>query len=395
MIAPARVLEPRSLAELAAAVGETAARGETLAALGGETELELGNAPRPIAAAIRTRGCRRVVEYAPLDQTIEVEAGMTLAELAATTAANGQRLALDPPLGERATIGGLVATNAFGPRRARYGSIRDVIVGISFVRANGTLAHGGGKVVKNVAGFDLPKLLTGSLGTLGVIATATFRLHPLPEAAHSVICRNLDAARVRALAALLTAARLEPAAVIALDGHEGYDVVTLFEGFAAGVAAQARGLIEHAARAGLDAHEARAGQAEQLFGEHDRVRTRGALRIKLSAAPASFETLDARVIGPLRRAVPELRCTWYASVGCGYLSAPSGEGDAAVAAIRSARAVVEDLGGTLVRAAAPAPVRAAIESWGTPPPSFPIMRRLKERFDPHARLNPGRFVGGL
>ena len=130
-----------------------------------------------------TERLERIVEHAPLDQIVIVEAGVRLASLQDALARSGQMLALDPPWAGRATIGGLVATNAFGPRRTRYGSIRDLIIGISIVRADGTEARGGGKVVKNVAGFDVPKLMVGSLGTLGLIATVNFRLHPLARGA--------------------------------------------------------------------------------------------------------------------------------------------------------------------------------------------------------------------
>ena len=130
---------------------------------------------------LSTLGLDRMVDYTPADQVVSAEAGMTLAALQARLLENQQRLAIDPPQPERATLGGMVAANSFGPLRTRYGSVRDLIIGISIIRADGTLAKGGGKVVKTVAGFDLPKLMCGSYGTLGLIATVTLRVHPMPE----------------------------------------------------------------------------------------------------------------------------------------------------------------------------------------------------------------------
>ena len=165
---------------------------ERLLFVGGGTDLDLGAPPERLDVLLRTRRLDRIVEHAPSDQIAVVEAGVTAGRARpARSAPRGQRLALDPPLPERATVGGIVAANAFGPRRARYGSVRDLIIGVTIVRADGVVAHGGGKVVKNVAGFDLPKLMVGSLGTLGLIATATFRLHPLPEESATLLAPGL------------------------------------------------------------------------------------------------------------------------------------------------------------------------------------------------------------
>ena len=180
-VQPARVFRPLSLEEAADAVRQGAEEGLRLAFVGGGTELELGAPPRALDAVISTQGLGRVLEYAPLDQIVTVEAGVTVATLQALLREKGHMLALDPPWADRATLGGVVATNAFGPRRTRYGGVRDLIIGVTLIRADGTRARGGGKVVKNVAGFDLPKLMVGSLGSLGLISTVTFRLHPLPE----------------------------------------------------------------------------------------------------------------------------------------------------------------------------------------------------------------------
>ena len=180
-VEPRAVVEPHGVAELAACVAALYASDSSFAFAGGGTELELGNAPHSIDTQVKVTGCDAVIEYAPQDQTITVEAGLTLAAVNAVLANEGQFLAIDAAEPERTTIGGAIATNLYGGRRLRYGSVKDTIVGIEIVRPDGTRARGGGKVVKNVAGFDMPKLMVGSLGTLGAIAAATFRVHPVAE----------------------------------------------------------------------------------------------------------------------------------------------------------------------------------------------------------------------
>ncbi|HET9597430.1 MAG TPA: FAD-binding oxidoreductase, partial [Anaeromyxobacteraceae bacterium] len=209
---PRLVLEPATVEEAGEALAACARDRLRVLFVGGGTDLELGRAPEGVDAVLRTSRLARVVEHVPADQIVVAEAGLTLAELQRHLAPHGQRLALDPPLAARATVGGAVAANAFGPRRCRFGASRDLVVGMTFVRADGTVAKGGGKVVKNVAGFDVPRLLVGSLGTLAFIGTVTFRLHPLPEAAATVAVAVPDAARLRALAAAVVAAQLEPVA---------------------------------------------------------------------------------------------------------------------------------------------------------------------------------------
>ena len=368
--------EPASVAEAARVMEQLARDGRRVAFVGGGTELELGAPPERIDAVVRTRGLRRIVEYQPADMVMVVEAGVTLAEMQAAAREHRQRLALDPPWPDRATIGGIVATGAFGPRRARYGAVRDLIIGVQLVRADGAVAHGGGKVVKNVAGFDLPKLACGSLGTLGLIAGATFRLHPLPEASESVVVPGLSGAEVVATVSRMRVAQLEPVAAAALRGSSGYDLALCFEGFGKGVEQQVGKLRELApsARAPGDA-----------WARHDEVRTGGPLRLKVAALPTQLPEVD-RLLAPLG-----LPIAWYPTLGLGFASGAAS--DSAAALIADARAELARRGGSLVVQAAPAELRT--DPWGTPPPAFAVMRRLKDNFDPDHRLNPGRFVGGL
>src|SRR5262249_58992203 len=267
-------------------------------------DLELGAPPRKLDAILRTRGLNRIVDHAPSDQIVVVESGRSLADLQADLASHRQRLALDPALPERKTVGGIIAANAFGPRRARFGSVRDLLIGFSFVRADGTPGRGGGKVVKNVAGFDLPKLMVGSLGTLGLITTATFRLHPLPEEETTLFLPARSASDVRALASGIKDAQLEPSSVVAARREDGaYDVAVRFEGFRAGVEEQ-RDRLAAALRGGSASCEILDDPAAGRFwGAHDELRSVPPLRGKLAALPSHIEVLAAEVLPGLAAAI--------------------------------------------------------------------------------------------
>lgn len=389
------VVAPGSIDEAAALIREGTARATAVSFLGGGTELGLGYAPARVDVLVKTGRLDRIVDYAPADMVVEVEAGVTLAALQKTLAPHGQRLALDPPHPELATLGGLVATNAFGPRRARFGGVRDLIVGVSLVRADGERVRGGGKVVKNVAGFDLPKLATGSLGTLGMIATATFRLHPLPETMRALRVARCDAARVRRLTREIVARQLEPAALIAeRTGSNEFAFYACFEGFERGANEQAKRFAQLASGDGAPAETL--GDPATPGACDESIRTRGDVRLRISAPPASLEAVERDALAPLAAALDDPAVALYPSLGTAFVSGYLGARAGALEAFTRARAALEALGGNLVLLdARDAAFAAEFDVYGTLPASFPLMRRLKERFDPTGRLNAGRFVGGL
>jgi len=392
---PRRTYWPERVEECAQVLAEESG---AIGFIGGATELALGRPPSALDAVVRTGRMARILDYAPADMVMVVEAGVPLAQVQAAAAAERQMLALDPPEPERATIGGLIATAGFGPRRARYGAIRDLILGVTLVRADGVVARGGGRVVKNVAGFDLPKLLCGSLGTLGLIAEAIFRLHPLPETVATVRFAGLPAARVPELIGRARDAQLEPSSAVALRAPDGrYELGIRFEGFARGVRAQVTRLLDAAAAPGDELADDR-----EFWQRHDRARARrdgtGApppLAAKLAALPSQLAAVAAAV-APLLAALPGGTFAWYTSLGIGFIAGRIADGadDRARAALAATRAALVAIGGSLVVEASP-PALRSIDPWGPPPPAFALMTELKRRFDPDRRLNPGRFVGGL
>ena len=373
-VRPRQVFAPASLAEASEVMALAARERLRLGFVGGGTALELGAPPRGLDAIVRTERLAQIIEYAPADMVIVVQAGVTLAAVQAEVGKHGQRLALDAPAPERATIGGLVATGAFGPLRMRYGAIRDLIIGVTLVRADGEIARGGGKVVKNVAGFDLPKVACGSLGTLGLIAGAAFRLHPLPEATTTVQLDALTADGVVEVMAAARDAQLEPAAAIAVTSGERLDLAVRFEGFGRGVEHQVARFVEVARAAGAAVRDA----TGSIWRRHDAIRA-ATPRLRVAALPTQLPEVARQLAG--------LALAWYPTLGVGFAT---GALDGAMLA--RARAALT--GGSIVVEAAPER-RAELDPWGPVPAAFAIMQRLKQRFDPDHRLNPGRFVGGL
>lgn len=396
-VTPEAVYEPSTSEEAEEAVREAARDGRSLAFVGGGTDLERGSPPERLGAVIRTGRLARVLEHAPSDQIAIVEAGVTLASLQETLASAGQRLALDPPSPGRATAGGIVAGNAFGPRRARFGSVRDLIIGISFVRADGALARGGGKVVKNVAGFDLPKLMVGSLGTLGLITSATFRLHPIPEEELTIHLAGRAADGVRTLVSGIRLAQLEPTSVVAVWRPDGrFDVGLRFEGFRAGVAEQRdrlTALLREGAGASCEILDA--ASARTFWARHDKLRTEKPLRGRLALLQAQIEPLAGEILPELLSSLEDPGFAWHATLGLGFFSGSAADPGPASAAILTARRRVAERGGTLTLDAAPAAVRERVDVWGPAPAALSLMRSMKERLDPHRRFAPGRFVGGI
>jgi glycolate oxidase FAD binding subunit len=394
-VAPGAVAEPATVEEAAEVMKSCARDRQRLVFVGGGTDLGVGAPPAGVDVLLRTGRLSRVVEHSPSDQIVVAEAGLSLAALQRTLAAHGQRLGLDPPGADQATLGGIVAANAFGARRTRFGTARDLIIGLSIVRADGTAARGGGKVVKNVAGFDLPRLFVGSLGTLGLITSVTFRLHPLPEASATVAVEPITGGQARALVVATREAQLEPASMMLLAGPGSLRLGVRFEGFGPGVRQQAArfsGLVQSAGLRGELLDEA---GAVAFWTRHEAARASGAVRVRLSAPPSALAQVLAGAVAPL---AVGLEPGWAALdpwVGCGFAGGTAADPASAVAALQRARQALVALGGSLTLAAAPPAVRAGFDPWGAPPAAVEVMRRLKARLDPEGRLAPGRFVGGI
>jgi glycolate oxidase FAD binding subunit len=395
-VMPSFVASPGGTDEASALLRAAAGHGLTVVPRGAGTGLAWGTPPASVDLVVDLRSMDQVIEHEAGDLVVRVQAGATIGQLASVLAQAGQQLALDAPAD--ATVGGVVASGTAGPRRFRYGAPRDLLIGITVVRADGVVAHSGGKVVKNVAGYDIGKLFAGSQGTLGLIAEATFRLHPLPGAVAYVTAEFGPAERAGAVAAVTSAAgsTLVPSAV-ELDWPGGSSralrVGVLLEGTPTGVAERAKQMSELLASAGgspsvSDAPPARWGQ---LPSPSTVVRVTfwvGRLSGVLDAITAAGASAGVR---------PAVS----GSAGAGALYAcldPGTDHDTAARFVTGLRDRLGDGGpglsrGSVVVLAAPPPVMAAAGVTG-PIPGSGLMDAVKDQFDPDHRMFPGRTAGG-
>lgn len=388
---PQMVVEPGTPDEIARVLKTAAEAGLHVLLRGGGTKMEWGNPPRHGDLIVSLRRLDRVVEHAWGDMTATVEAGCTVEHLQATLAEHGQRLALDSLWPEKATIGGILATNDSGPLRIRFGSLRDLIIGITLVLADGTIAKSGGKVVKNVAGYDLPKLATGSLGTLGVITQAIFRLHPVPQETRFLSFAARDSGEMNKLVLPILDSKLVPTGLQVRAGSSSSPAVDVrFEGTAAGCEAQCAQVL------------AMASGADQLASSGEVWNARAGLWSgEQPSAVLKFSLLPADLGGFLERireASQKLRLSWQSvaqAVGAGLLRLEAVDLSALAAAISELRDGLEARRGSLVILSCPAELRATTDAWGSADDALPLMQSIKAQFDPAGVLNPGRFVGGI
>jgi glycolate oxidase FAD binding subunit len=423
-VVPRFVARPADVAEAAATMGAAASLGMTAVPRGAGTRLAWGMPPTSCDLVVDTLRLNRVLEHAAGDLVVRVQAGVGLDQLATVLAEAGQRLALDPARGlatdgtAAGTIGGVLATGAAGPLRLRYGTPRDLAIGITMVRADGTVASSGGKVVKNVAGYDLGKLFAGSYGTLGLIAEAAFRLHPLPGAASYVTRDAADADTAHAAIAAAADSPLAPsAAELDRPGRQApISVGVLLEGDPDGVAERSRRMAELLGGASVSpvppAWWGR-GAAAAADGTVIRIafwaaELAGVLRgVDAAAASAGLDpavggSAAAGVIYAAvdERAAPAAVAQFVLAVRAAVGSPPAaGTGSATSRTGFPADQPAAPAGGRPSRGSvvvlhAPAQVRAAVDVWG-PVPSLGLMRAVKNQFDPEHRMAPGRFAGGI
>jgi glycolate dehydrogenase FAD-binding subunit len=391
---PEFVVSPGNEKELAAVLGCANEAGVAVIPRGGGTKLDWGNPPRRAEIVLSTARMNRVVEHAWADLTVVVEAGCTMQSVQDALAKHRQRLALDALWPERATIGGVLSTNDSGVLRLRFGALRDLIIGVTLALPDGTLASSGGKVVKNVAGYDLPKLATGAMGTLGVITRAIFRLHPLPRASRTITCAaEQHSHALRMIAQLLDSNLAYSALQTRFLGEQkpGTFVDILFEGTDAGMAAQVASVKLLAATLPvIEAHQV-VWQTRQMLHSEARAHTAGAALLKMSARPTDALSAIGDVLAMSSGSV---KCD--ATVQATGLGVVLLKGDPAQmpALLKSLRAKLEAVGGSLV-VLGNAPAANHIDCWGAPGDALPLLRAVKQQFDPKATLNPGRFVGGI
>ncbi|MDP9795402.1 glycolate oxidase FAD binding subunit [Catenuloplanes nepalensis] len=431
----AYVARPGDAAQVADVLRAAAAHDLAVVARGGGTRLHWGLPPARADLVLDLSGLDRIVDHAAGDLVLIAEAGARVADVQRRLATAGQRLAVDAPT-PGATLGGTVATGHSGPSRLLAGPIKDQIIGISVVRADGTPASSGGRVVKNVAGYDLGRLMCGSYGTLAVLTRLIFRLRPLPAARAFVTAPVLGPSLAAPLIEAVAAAQLVPSAIelhLPAPPHDDAAgpatgaVVVLVEGAPAGVAARAAAVRDLLRRTGAEEVHVRA-DAPPGWGT---LPTQGLPAHGLPAPDLPAHSLPARVVAAQAPAAQDLRTTGggtllrltfvrsglpavlsaardagaavSGSAAAGVLTAMLGPGpgeramatpEHVAAALARLRTVCARHGGGAIVLDAPAAVRDAVDVWG-PVPALDLMRRVKAQFDPAHRLSPGRFVGGI
>lgn len=386
-VVPSEVAAPDSPVGLQSVMADATSRQEHVIFTGNRTKISWGLPPRAFDLAVDTSALPRILDHEASDLVVRVSSNITLEELQETLAEKDQRLAIDTMVGHT-TIGGLISTGISGPLRYGFGAVRDLVIGITVVRSDGVLASSGGRVVKNVAGYDLAKLFTGSYGTLGAVTEAFFRLHALPEASIFVVA-TLPRSEVRGAISTVLHSQVGASAVEihATSGSSSITLGILIEGEEQSVRTRATTI-----------RQALGGSTEVL---DDPPMWWGALvgdtTFKISIEIAQLSTvLDAINILGQRHGV-DLTVTGSAGVGVLFVGCDTDEA--------TSNRVVEELagdirhiasrsGGSSITLRAPLHLRTTHDVWG-PIPALAVMNRIKSQFDPLQLLAPGRFVGEI
>ena len=406
---PREIVFPESVEQVAEALRSASAQKTAVTPIGEGGFLHIGSLPRRYDLALSLQRMNRVVDYQPTDMTVTVEAGMSLARLQAILGEHGQWLPLDPPSPERATIGGIIAANLSGPSRLSQGTVRDFLLGLRVVTADGTVIKGGGRVVKNVAGYDVPKLYCGSFGTLGIIVEATFKVRPYPEC--QVLCSCVFPSAESAMDKVLH--------LLGTELQPFFLELTNFDPFtrmkekaaAAHLFVALAGINEEVSyqRARLrELLDENSGAVQELAEGQDQV-TANALRDFPLAGDAMLRykasVLPTHVASFYKKAEEEaelrglaLQLLAHAGSGIIYGHVPH-DGNVASEKLLSfvdwLRILAKQLDGSLVIEHIDPVLKDRVDVWGHVGNSFPLMKRLKETLDPQGILNPGRFVGGI
>lgn len=390
-IQPAGVIAPGTAEEVARVLKHCSGAGIGLVPRGGGTTLGLGNRPQVLDLILSTERLQRIVEHAWGDMTATVEAGCTIQTLQQALKEHGQRLAADPLRPEQATVGGLLATAQSGTLRIRYGAVRDLVLGVEMALPDGTVIKGGGKVVKNVAGYDLCKLVIGSMGTLGVITRAVFRLHPLPAGA-ATLSTTVSSPSVagKLVLAILDSKLVYTGLQIRAQKADQIAVDVRFEGIP-------ESLQDQEVKLGrLASGQPFAKIADEVWSARQALFANAGCSVvcKCSVLPAHIGSLCEAVFRQVKSGEVEASLV---SQGTGITEVrfDAATVEKQIAVVNALRGEVAKLEGTLVVQQCPVAMKEKLDVWGAAEGTLPLMRQIKTKFDPARVLNPGRFVGAI
>lgn len=385
---------PQTAEETAAILADASRLGQAVIPVGGGTSLALGNPPRGADLALSTRALSQVIDYEPTDLVLSVGAGARFGDVQAVLGEHGQRLPLDPAGGNDATIGGLIATARWGPLRHSAGTLRDLLIGIAVAHPSGTVSKAGGMVVKNVTGYDMPRLYHGSLGTLGVITSANFKVLPRPRAEATLVTEYASSAE-----AFETATRIrdsgDPTAAleIGFDGNH-WLLATRIEGRDRTVRAIAERLAGLAGSGLALEQDESAAWWQRYVASLDPATAHESVTIRFGIRPRATSALVeglAPVLAALNTRVTALGAT--PAVGSVLVRLEVRDGSAA--RLAEVQRVALDLAESATILAAPPGWKQGLDVWGASPAGLVVMTEIREQFDPRRTLNPGRFAGFL
>jgi glycolate oxidase FAD binding subunit len=402
-----RVVRPASTAELCELVRQARADGQALFPLGGRTMLGIGLPPARPGIGVDLTALDRVIDYPARDMTITLQAGITVARLQELLKNERQRLPVDVPAPERATLGGLLATNTSGPRRYGFGTVRDYVIGISTVNGEGQETKGGGRVVKNVAGYDMCKLHIGALGTLGIITQVTLKLRPMTEESALVVCR-CESADLEAVLAQLHETRTRPICLDVLNSHGAARLPSELgqRPLTATSCVLVAGFEENA--------ETVRWQVQQLIKELAAARTQGIAVLANAVAVPLWRFLCEFRLDP--EAVLTFKANLQPHAVAGFcrkvsqfgepvkLHAHAGNGivighlaggltvDRAATMLKELRNEAGAAQGNVVVLHCPPAWKPTLPIWGEPRGDVALMKAVRDKLDPHRLFNPGRFL---
>lgn len=357
------------------------------------SKLAWGGLARQVDLVVSTAGLNRLIEHAVADMTVTVQAGMTFAHLQTLLAEHQQWLPLDPAYPDQASIGGILATRDGGSLRHRYGGTRDLCLGLSFVRADGQVAKAGGRVVKNVAGYDLMKLLTGSFGTLGILTEVTLRLYPRPEFSKTVRVWG-SGAELSAFLQVLLKTTLTPTAVDVIVFNQ-MSIAVRFQSLPESVMGQVEACCKLAEVQSLAIEVCIEADEDQSWLNLTMDERPEQVLCKIGLLPAKAIATLMAIKELCAQQGTTLSVRFHASSGLGLLSLAA-EDATLIALLPKLRSHCEAADGYLTILEAPMVIKKQVDVWGMAEgTTLAAMRQLKQQFDPKAILNPGRFVGGI
>ncbi len=410
-VQPGIVLFPNEIEQVSEIMKLASKESISVIPWGSGTKSALGNLPESVDVVISTKNLDLIIDHGASDLVATTQCGITLKKFQSALNKERQFLAIDPPhVGRKATVGGIIATNDSGPERFRYGTLREFLIGLKVVRPDGSIFKGGSKVVKNVAGYDLPKLYVGSLGTLGIIVEATFRLYPVPEYSETYIvgfstledAHNTVSTLLKSDLVITSLEILNPELVGSLTKRNDLDLIDDLYTLAIGIKNVEKAVKDQISTLKMICNQ-NGGKGKLIIGAQEEQLWKDirdfpwelfkAERVVCKASVVV--TQIPQVLTTLKKLTDEYGIKTYISARAGngiLIISIKGELSSIIDSLNSLRSFVSSIGGHLILQEAPPEIKARVQVWGDFGSGLGIMKKIKLNFDPNNLLNPGRYI---